>query len=70
MMPHTVPNRPMKGDDRADRGEKAQLALDAVGLAQDGDAHRLVDAFLDAGKHRLRAARRLRRRGAIRAAPR
>ena len=54
-MPHTVPNRPMKGDDRADGGQEAQLPFDAVGLAQDGDAHRLVDALLDAGQHGFRA---------------
>ncbi len=49
---HDAPDRAEQADegrDRADRGEEAQLPLDAVGFAQDGDAHRLVDALLDAG---------------------
>ena len=70
MMPQTVPNRPMKGATEPTVARKPRLPLDAVGLAQDGDVHRLVDAFLDAGNLAFARARRLRRRGAIRAAPR
>ena len=53
---HDAPHRAEqadKGRRRADGGEIAEAALDPVGLAQDGDAHRLFDAVLDAGEQRL-----------------
>ena len=55
MMPHTVPNRPTKGDTEPTVARKPSWRLDAVGLAQDGDVHRLVDAVLDARRPGFRA---------------
>ena len=63
MMPHTVPNRPIKGEDGANRREKAKLAFEAIHLAQDGDVHRFFDAVLDAGQQRFA------RRAAFKGAP-
>ena len=40
MMPHTVPNRPTYGRDRADRREERQVRLDGVQLALEARAHR------------------------------
>ena len=39
MMPHTVPNRPTYGTDRADVGEESRLRSSRSDLARDGDAH-------------------------------
>src|SRR3569833_2331143 len=51
---HDAPHRAEqanKGRHRANRRQQPKLLFDAVGLAQDGRAHRLFDALFDAGQH-------------------